>query len=66
MKTQTRNPAIDLIKSIAIVAIVLFHYADHGAINLSEESISGSWVLLSIFKMGGVQAMLCSSYALDI
>lgn len=66
MKNQGRDTSIDQIKSIAILIIVLFHYADHGVIDLAKEGISGSWLLLSFFKMGGGTGnalfILCTGY----
>ena len=48
-----RDYSIDLIKVFAIIIIVLFHYADHGQVDLLSSQFNASWFLLSIFKLGG-------------
>ncbi|MBQ7214678.1 MAG: acyltransferase [Synergistaceae bacterium] len=47
------NPGIDALKFIAVISIVLFHFADKGVVDLKASEITLNWVILSVCKMGG-------------
>ncbi len=43
MAEKKYYPAIDVLKFIAVITIVLFHFADHGVVNLVTSDISVNW-----------------------
>lgn len=53
MREKKYYPGIDILKFFAVLAVVLFHYADHGIVDLQAADLSYNWILLGILKCGG-------------
>ena len=50
---SNRNYSIDLIKVVAVIFVLLFHYADHGVVDLYSVPYSLNWCVLALLKSGG-------------
>lgn len=53
MEVKKYNQGIDILKFIAAISIVLFHYVDHGVTDLTKAGISANWILMGVLKCGG-------------
>ncbi len=53
METRKYYQGVDALKFIAVIAIVLFHYADHGLTDLRTADLSYNWLILGFLKLGG-------------
>ena len=48
-----RNYGIELLRIIAMIWIVAFHYSNKGIVDLMDVDISPNWILLSLCNCGG-------------
>lgn len=48
-----KHMGIELLRIIAMLWIIAFHYAEHGVIDMMKESITVSWIILAFCRIGG-------------
>lgn len=66
-KTQNKQTGIELLRIIAMLWIIMFHYADHGIIDMIKVPISVNWIILAFARLGGGywQLYICFNYRIS-
>lgn len=50
---RSMNTGISILRIIAMVWVILFHFADHGVTDMIEAPFNISWIMLAFGRMGG-------------
>lgn len=48
-----KQTGIELLRVLAMLCIIMFHYTDHGTIDMTKVPLSFNWMVLALFRMGG-------------
>lgn len=52
-KVRVRQTNFELLRIFAMVLIIMFHFSDHGMVNISQIPISVNRIMLEFFQIGG-------------
>lgn len=52
-KSKKRNLNIEILRIIAMLWIIAFHYVEYGEVNMYTEPLSLNWRVMALAKFGG-------------
>lgn len=52
-KPVVREEWIEWLRLVSMLWIILFHFSDHGSINMNEAALGGGWIILAFARLGG-------------
>lgn len=47
------NAGISMLKIIAMIWVILFHFSDHGVVDMITAPLNMSWLVLAFGRLGG-------------